>query len=332
MFAFFRPYRPFYNLKPNNFYSFDINTSAMKFAYKFFIPVVVVFLLISCGGDGVDVTTDDPDTDELVIVTNDVLDSVQSMNTNIHGKIFSIPSPIQMVSLIRRQNDVFNESVLTDPKNVENFTTTFKRAINMGVYGADLGYATIYEKNMQAVSYLSSVDKLSSELGISGAFDANLVQRFIDNGNNQDSMLVIMSEGYRKGDQFLKDNEQHDVASLILTGGWIESLYFATTIFEKTQDQEIANRIGEQKTALKTIIDLLNDFNNDEAYTDLITDLNDLKTDFDKIEFNYEFVEPVTIAEKFQTNIKSKSSVQIDKTILDNIVNKIRSIRNELIG
>lgn len=289
-------------------------------------------VLFSCGGDGVDVSSDQPDSDELVVVTDNVLDSTESMNTNINGKIFSIPSPIQMVSLIKKQDDVYNASVMTDAGNVDKFTTTFKRAINMGVYGADLGYATIYEKNLQAVSYLNSVDKLSTELGIAGAFDADLVQRFIDNGNNQDSMLVIMSEGYRKGDQFLKDNEQHDVASLILTGGWIESMFFATTSFQKTKDQEIANRIGEQKTALKTIVDLLNDFNGDGAYTDLITKLKDLQTDFDKIEFNYEFVEPVTIPEKFQTNIKSKSYVKIDEKIIASITKKIKTIRNELIG
>ena len=145
-------------------------------------------------------------------------------------------------------------------------------------------------------------------------------------------MFLIMSEGYRKGDQFLKDNEQHDVASLILTGGWIESVYFATTIFEKTQDQEIANRIGEQKTALKTIIELLEDFNVEGTYTDLITDLKDLKTDFDQIKFNYQYIEPVTLADKGQTNIKSKSSVQIEDEILSNIIAKVKAIRNDLIG
>lgn len=289
-------------------------------------------LLMSCGGDSVDIDSEDPDSNELVVVTDEVLDSAQSLNTNINGRIFSIPSPIQMVSLIKSQDDIYNEGVLTDPDGVDNFTTTYQRAINMGVYGADLGYATVYEKNVQAVSYLKSVDQLSEDLEISGAFDASLVQRFIDNGNNQDSMLVIMSEGYRKGDQFLKDNEQHDVASLILTGGWIESLYFAVTVYEKNADQEIANRIGEQKTALKTIIDLLEDFNVEGTYTQLISDLKDLKTDFDQIKFNYQYIEPVTITDKSLTHIKSKSSVQIDEEILDSIVAKVKSIRNGLIG
>jgi hypothetical protein len=288
--------------------------------------------LISCNGEGDNGDSNGTDSSELVIVADQFLDSTQSMTTNINGKIFSIPSPIQMVSLLRSQDDVFNELLLTNPKDVENFTTTFKRAINMGVYGADLGYATIYEKNMQAVSFLNSVDKLSGELGISGAFDATLVQRFIDNGNNQDSMLVIMSEGYRKGDQFLKDNEQHDVASLILTGGWIESLYFATSIFEKSKDQEVANRIGEQKTALKTIVELLTDFNTEGTYSELIADLSDLQVDFNKIQFNYEFIEPDVDANKCETHIKSKSSVQIEDKVLNSIVKKVKEIRNELIG
>lgn len=301
----------------------------MKFVKKIFLPSFLLISLISCNGEGDNGDSNGTDSSELVIVADQFLDSTQSMTTNINGKIFSIPSPIQMVSLLRSQDDVFNELLLTNPKDVENFTTTFKRAINMGVYGADLGYATIYEKNMQAVSFLNSVDKLSGELGISGAFDATLVQRFIDNGNNQDSMLVIMSEGYRKGDQFLKDNEQHDVASLILTGGWIESLYFATSIFEKSRDQEVANRIGEQKTALKTIVELLSDFNTEGTYSELIADLSDLQVDFNKIQFNYEFIEPDVDANKCETHIKSKSSVQIEDKVLNSIV---KEIRNELIG
>lgn len=304
----------------------------MRFTHKLFLSFVLTGLLFSCGGEGVDIDSEEPDGDELVVVTDTVLDSTQSLNTNINGRIFSIPSPIQMVSLIKSQNDTYNEELLTDADGVDNYTTTFKRAIIMGVYGADLGYATVYEKNVQAMTYLISVDQLSENLEISGAFDADLVQRFIDNGNNQDSMLVIMSEGYRKGDQFLKDNEQHDVASLILTGGWIEALYFATSAYEQSPDQEIADRIGEQKTALKTIIELLEDFNGDGTYTDLLTDLKDLKLDFDQIKFNYQFIEPMTIEEKSLTQIKSKSSVQIDAEVLNNIVAKVKSIRNALIG
>jgi hypothetical protein len=288
--------------------------------------------MISCGGDEIVVDSEDGDGTDIDVISNHVLDSMSSLNTAINGKMFSIPSPIQMATLIKSKVGVFNENMLTNPENVSSFTTNFKRAINMGVYGADLGYATIYENNTKAISYLSSIEKLSDELGIAGAFNQTLLERFIENGNNPDSMLTIMSEGYREGDKFLKDNEQHDVATLILTGGWIEGLYFATTSYETSSEQAIADRIGEQRTGLKTIIELLQDYNSDEFYSKLIADLQDLLIEFNKIKFNYTFIEPVHDPANHQTNIKSKSSVNIDPAVLTSIITKVKTIRNGLIS
>ena len=304
----------------------------MKILIKSFSLLFISSLVVSCGGEGIEVDSDQAEDGEIIVVQESELDSSSALNATINGKMFSIPSPIQMATMIRDNVSTFNEELLTDPENVANFTTKFKRAINMGVYGADLGYATIYENNTKAVSYLSSVEKLSDELGIAGAFDQDLLERFIENGNNQDSMLVIMSEGYREGDKFLKDNEEHDVATLILTGGWIESLYFAAMSYESSQSQEVANRIGEQKTALKTIIELLEDYNEDEFYTNLIADLKDLQVDYKLIEFNYTFIEPIHDAKNHQTTIKSKSSVKMEGDVLNNIIEKIKNIRNSLIG
>lgn len=304
----------------------------MKITLNSFFAIVIAVLLYSCGGGSGDNNSNGAGDGEIVVIPDSVLDSAQTMNTTIGGRMFSIPSPIQMSTMIRSNVDVFNEEMLSDPEGVANFTTKFKRAINMGIYGADLGYATIYENNTKAVSYLASVEKLSDELGIAGAFDQDLLERFIDNGNNQDSMLVIMSEGYREGDKFLKDNEEHDVATLILTGGWIESMYFAVVCYEESKKQEVANRIGEQKMALGTIISLLEDYNSDEFYTTLIVDLTDLKSEFDKIEFNYQFIEPIHNEPMKQTTIKSKSSVKIEGDVLDNIIKKVKEIRNGLIS
>ncbi len=304
----------------------------MKILLKYFCLSSITLAFASCGGDGVDVDVEQPDDSEIIVIQDSELDSASALNASINGKMFSIPSPIQMATMIKDNVSSFNEEMLTDPENVANFTTEFKRAVNMGIYGADLGYATIYENNTKAVSYLSSVEKLSDELGISGAFDQDLLERFIENGNDQDSMLVIMSEGYREGDRFLKDNEEHDVATLILTGGWIESLYFAALSYEETESQDVANRIGEQKTALKTIIELLNDYNSDEYYSSLIADLTDLQTDFKLIEFNYTYIDPIHDSANHRTTIKSKSSVKMEGDVLNNIITKIKNIRNGLIG
>lgn len=41
-------------------------------------------------------------------------------------------------------------------------------------------------------------------------------------------MLVILSDAFRKGDSFLKQNKRKNVSALILAGGWIESMHFDT--------------------------------------------------------------------------------------------------------
>jgi hypothetical protein len=289
-------------------------------------------LLFSCGGSNIDVDSENANPDEINVINDSIIDNMDALTTKIGGKMFSIPSPIQMSLLLKDEVKTFNEEMITNPKNASNFTTTFKKAINMGVYGSDLGYATIYENNTIALSYLQSIEDLSNELGIADAFNEDLINRFIENGNNQDSMLVIMSDGYREGDKFLKENEQHDIATLILTGGWIESLYFATQSYKQSKSQDIANRIGEQKSALITIIELLEDYNTDEYYTQLISDLKDLKTDFDNIEFNYQYIEPQTNEDEGLTIIKSKTSVNIDGETMKNITSKIEKIRNNLIS
>jgi hypothetical protein len=301
----------------------------MKITFRTLYLVTISALMMSCGGSSIEVDPDPNDTD-VNVVDQDLVDI--PVTTLIGGKMFSIPSPIQMVNMIKDKMKTFNEDMTTNPENVANFTTEFKRALNMGIYGADLSYATIYENNTKAVSYLSSIETLSDELGIAGAFDQDLLERFIDNGNNQDSMLVIMAEGYRDGDKFLKENEEHDIATLILTGGWIEAMYFAAVSYEATGNQDIANRIGEQKTALGTIIELLDEYNLEEMYTDLISDLKELKKDFDEIEFNYTFIDPKHNADKHESIIKSKSSVKIGDGILENIIEKVKNIRNGLIG
>ena len=179
---------------------------------------------------------------------------------------------------------------------------------------------------------MASIEKLSDDLGISGAFDESLMNRFIENGNNQDSMLVIMSDGYRAGDKFLKNNEQHDVATLILTGGWIESLYFATSSFPLKKSQEIANRIGEQKSSLINVIELLEMYNENEYLNSLIDGLKDLRVSFETIKYSYDYVEPETIKDEGLTIIKSTTSVIIDEKAMTEIIEKVKQIRKEIIS
>ncbi len=274
-----------------------------------------------CSGDD----TKDPDALPPV-------DSTQTTILNVNGEIFSIPSPIQTAFLIKGSGAAYSKEILNPSNKSSDYSTNFSKALNLGIYGADLGYVTIYDQNQDAIGYLNSAKKLADELGVSGAFDANTIERFAKNLGNKDSMLVLVGVAYRSSDAYLKNNDRSDVSGLVLAGGWLESLHFATNVYKAKPNEEVKRRIAEQKSSLQSLIKLLTQFYSQPEYTEFIDNLNDLSTVFDGVEFKYTYEKPTTDAEKKMTTITSKSEVNITPEQIESITQKVKSIRSQIVG
>lgn len=264
-------------------------------------------------------------------VDKEIIDENSSFNTVFDGKIFSIPSPVQTAYLIKQLDLPFDETLLNKNSNVGNYIKEYNQALNLGIYGTDVGYSSMYEQKDITMKYLTSVEKLTSELGLDIAFDNAFLKRFEKNNGNKDSMLVIMSDAYRKSDNFLKQSNRKSTSALILTGGWIESIYFATKLNKKKQNPDVEKRIGEQKESLNSIIDILTEYNTDNQNDLLIAELKDLKVSFDKIVMNYKYSAPETDKAKKTTTFTHSLEIKLDKKILDEIESKIDAIRSNII-
>lgn len=254
-------------------------------------------------------------------------DPNRSFNTTFDGKLFSIPSPIQTALLIKNANMTFNQDLLNPTDKVSSYTSEVKKAINLGIYGADLGYTTLYNQNSQALNYLNAVESLSNDLGIAGAFDKTFLERFEGNSNNQDSMLVILTDAFRKGDNFLKQNQRKNVSALILAGGWIESMHFATKLYSTSKNEEVLGRIGEQKQSLSTLIEILEKYNEANANDEVLTHLTDLSASFEKVNIEYTYAEPTTDVEKRVTTFNNQTNVVITDQVLQEILTKTVALR-----
>lgn len=297
----------------------NYHTSTIKFVLGAVISGSL--LLTSCGsGDKKEGETDKKD-------------SVNSPSLVKMGNAhFSIPSPFQTAMLIKASGAKYNKEILNPAKNFSKYATNFKKAINLGVYGADVGYVTMFDQTQDALGYVGSIRKLTEELGISNGFDVNTMKRFEQNLGKRDSMLSMVAVGYRASDAFLKDNDRLDVGALILTGGWIETLYFTTKTASTKENQDIKNRIGEQKYTLDNLIKLLQPYYSQPDYAALIDQLIDLAYDFDAIEIEYNYVKPVSDIANKTTTINSTSKVIISKEQLETITKKIEKIRNSITG
>ena len=287
---------------------------------------IIGISLFSCKSD------QEESEDEIESAIEEEIDSTASTLIKFNNTLFSIPSPYEIAILVKDLNIAYNPEYLSPKKNIVTFTNDFKKGLNLGVYGADLGYLNIYEQNPEAINYFSIVKMLSQELNISNAFDKPTIERIENNMGNKDSLLYILSSAYRRADTYLKENNRNDIGVLILAGGWIESLYILSQIASEHDHPKIAERIGEQKYPLDNLIKVLSPYYNKSGeYSRLIDALIELAYEFDGIDFNYTYISPTVDIENKVTTIHSKSEITINQDQLDIIVTKIEAIRTSII-
>ena len=292
--------------------------------------VLSSLIFVGCGND----TKDNPET------TNNV-DTAKTKTTvkdrpiqKFDNEIFSIPSPIQLGQIIKNSDIDYNEDLLNDPASVKNYTDLANQALNLGVYGADLGYTVLYEKNQNSIQYMKSVQKLSTSIGIADAFDIrtiNTIQRNLNNGN-KDSLLYVISNAYRKADDFLQVSDRKYIGSLVVVGGWLESMYFAGILGLQDKSPEIQNMVGMQKHTLNTIIDkMLIRYLNEPGIEEISDNLKKIRVLFDEVEIKYEYAKPETDKENKLTKLKSHSTIEISDELFVQIVDKIEEVRSSII-
>ncbi len=310
--------------------------------YSVYITTLALFsgsmLFTSCGDD---TKTDNAGDSQTTIdhidtkIVEDTKTPPDIIRVKIGGKFFTIPSPVQTAFLVKEEGSDFNSELLNDVNNVDKYTTSFQKALNMGVYGADLGYITIYENTDLSLKYLKSVRKIAGQLDLSGAFNEDIAKRFNNSMGIQDSMLVLVNEAYKNADDYLKNNDKSNIAALVVIGGWVEAVYFASQSALETKNEKLIERVAEQKQALKNMVAMLKSldgFSEQEDYEDLTIDLEDLLKEFETITFSYEYAEPVTDPVKKVTVINSKNNINISDEVLSKIVESLASIRKTIVG
>lgn len=301
-----------------------MNIKNLKLNSKLIAISLVSALVYSCGDpkpEGGETSGDDlPDTD-----------TVKAVALNVGGELFSVPSPIQTALLIQKSGVAYDKTLLNAGNKNGQYVSDFAKALNLGIYGADLGYVSMYNQTQDALSYLGAVKQLADKLGVSAAFDQQTMKRINDNISNKDSMLVLVGIAYRASDAYLKTNKRTEISSLILTGGWIESMHFSIVAYNKKPTDEIKFRIAEQKQALGSIIKLISSHNLPDA-TDLVKELEDLAKIYEGITTKYNYVEPTTDEAKKITYINSTTEINVSKEQLDQIAEKITSIREKIIN
>ncbi len=288
-----------------------------------FAGLSVTVLLASCGG-GQEIG----DTER----TDDTLTTPKETEVlSVGGRLFSIPSPVQAALAIKQAGLQYRNDLGVPLQKLDSATGKVAQAALLGAYGADLAYATVNGDGQRAMATLVAIEKLGSKLDLSNAFDKDLMDQFRSNLNNEDSLLRFSGKAFGAADRYLKTNDREDVSTLVLAGGWVESIYLLLSDPNTGNDQKLIDRIGDQKNTLDGLIELLTDNEMDQMAEPIMLAMKELRTEFDSITRTYHYETPVTDAAKKVTYINSRTTVQMPPEKVEVIRTKVEAVRNLMI-
>lgn len=295
----------------------------MKFT-RLLVPFVAVIALAglwSCGGGSKKENN-----------ANEFNEAEQSLKDQIKEVVYNLPSPTEIPYLLQQTGAEFNQSLVNSRNKVDQYSSkTDKAALNLGVYAADIGYLSSYDKTQEAIDYLNASKKLADNIGVIGTFDVDVLKRFESNIANKDSLANILNTAVQSSEKYLKDDSRNKLAALLLSGSFIEGLYISTGLIKSypkdllPEDSRnlvltpLMRVILEQEKSVDELVAMLSTVDQEEPVASLIIDLKALQTSY----------KALNIEEQIKNN--RSDLVLTDKNLLD-ITAIVEKMRNSIVN
>ncbi len=196
---------------------------------------------------------------------------------------YPLPTSFEVTRLLIESGASYILDLCNKTDNVTKYISLRSKALNLGIYGADLSYAATYNQTQETMQFLEASSTLIDELQISTAFNQTLVDRVEANLDNVDSLITIISDSFYDSYKYLQENNQDKISILVLAGSWIEALYISTqiTMVTKENNQKIVDIISDQEASLTKLIELMDPVKDDQVIKDIYINLASVKTLYD---------------------------------------------------
>jgi hypothetical protein len=207
------------------------------------------------------------------------LQQVDTIEKSIEDNVYPLPTSAEVIKMLS-DLDVGYQFGLTNPKeNSTKYISSTSRSVNMGVFGADLSYCTIYNINQEVIDYLNAIRTLANELNMSKIYDETLYDRIKANVDNKDELVAVLTDAFNKTYTYLADNEQQNLALLVVGGAWVEGMYLTCNVSEAAyQVAGISKNLIEQKKSFDLFLELTKPYETDPGISEFLKKLDPIKT------------------------------------------------------
>ena len=290
-------------------------------------------LLMNCQSDGNKAKKNDAfDIPDSIFKDKPLMISKEAMNDIIGN----MSSPVEMAALIKSTGVPFNQKYLASTSKVDKLDTDFKQALNLGIYGCDLGYLNMYEKTGSIINSMQAIKKLADQLRIGHFFDFNTIKRLATNNENIDSLMYISVSSFNNMDEYLRDNNRSDISSLLVTGMWVEGMYLACQVVkeQKHPNDTLRERIGDAKIVLNDLVLILKNYKSNSAFANLVKEVEKIKKEYENVTITVKSGEPEMIEVDGMLMFKPNDEQIVDMSdeTMSKIITAIENTRTMIIN
>lgn len=300
----------------------------MMCCQKYYVFLIGLSLLglFSCGSG----SQDDLDIEgQLDTISLDTNKSAFSELMKQYSK--AIPAPAEFTSFVYNSGLPYRKAMLNLPDQKGRYVTNFKKALNAGIYGADLCYLSLYRKNREMSPYFDVLKDLMTDLHVDRIISFEKYRPFIENPS--DSVLNLLSMDFEQVNTYFMEGNKSDLSFLLALGGWVESIYFSAT-FVNTEDAKlhdaIQEKLVEQKIVFEDFLFMMDARKNDDGFSELYPRMLKLKTSFDQVEVSYQKSSSTSTHEVdgvLMVDDASSSSFVVSRAVLKELVENIQELR-----
>ncbi|MFA9389197.1 MAG: hypothetical protein ACERKD_05295 [Prolixibacteraceae bacterium] len=189
----------------------------------------------------------------------------EEIKQDIEEYVYPLASAFDVTTMLSEIEASYIVDITNDAGNVEKYFTEQSRAVNLGVYTADLAYATTYRQKADVQSYFKAIQILVNELDITAAISKHLAEDIESNLDNQEVLVKLITQLTENAYSYLNKQGRAELSYLVLAGTAIEGLYLSTHISENTfQNPQIIKTILYQKEPLMKLAKLMEPFKDSE--------------------------------------------------------------------
>jgi hypothetical protein len=203
---------------------------------------------------------------------------LEALEQKIEENVYPLPTSAEVIKKLTDMDLGYILGATNPPANARNYVESYNRSVNLGIYGADLSYATLYNMQQDVIDYMAAIRTLALEQNLSKIYDESLYDRIKANFDNRDTLVAILTGAFDRTYSYMVEAGQANLALLMVGGAWVEGMHLTMSVSESGAHLSgFESVLLEQKESFKEFEGLASSHSNDPLVSRILTTMQPIR-------------------------------------------------------